>query len=240
MLLALAVLRLRPAATATQRCVVLVPGFGGSQAWMRPLRRFLEHHGYAVRDWGMGRNLAGLDLPHGIDKLSEHWPVEQRDHYRDEGSVPYLCDRFAERMDELSEEIGRPVTLVGWSLGGYVCREVARDLPRAVEQVITLGSPVIGGPKYTATARFFAKRGNDLDWVEAVIRQRDARPIPVPITAIYSRSDGVVDWRAMRDAVSPRASHVEVSASHLGMVLNPGVWQHVLRALDDARVTDHT
>jgi pimeloyl-ACP methyl ester carboxylesterase len=86
--------------------------------------------------------------------------------------------------------LGAPVRLIGWSLGGYLAREVAREHPHAVQQVITLGSPVIGGPKYTAVAGAYRRRGVDLDAIEAEVAVRNELPLDTPITAIYSQSDG--------------------------------------------------
>ena len=121
--------------------------------------------------------------------------------------------------------------LIGWSLGGYICREAARDLPDIVDRVVTFGSPTKGGPKYTAAADFFRKRGMDLDWIEEEVAARESNPIQQPITAIYSRSDGIVDWRACIDHHSPNVRHVEVNAAHLGMGFNPAVWKQVKQAL---------
>jgi hypothetical protein len=60
--------------------------------------------------------------------------------------------------------------------------------------VITLGSPVIGGPKYTAVAQAYRQRGSDLDAIETWVEDRNQIPLKVPVTAVYSRLDGVVSW----------------------------------------------
>ena len=75
------------------------------------------------------------------------------------------------------EELGTSVTLVGWNLGGYIAREVARDLPDYVDQVMTMGSLVIGEPMYTAAVMYFDRKGYDLDWVEGEAGKKDLRPI---------------------------------------------------------------
>ena len=51
-------------------------------------------------------------------------------------------------------------------------------------------------------------------------------------TAIYSKSDGVVSWRAAMDHHSERVTHIEVSAAHLGMGFNPSIWAHVVDGLE--------
>ena len=211
--------------------VVVIPGFGADDHYTAPLRHFLKRRGFAVSGWGLGRNLAGLDLPHTLDELSPRWDFTPREPYRGEASVPYLCDRFIERLSALHEQDGRAIALIGWSLGGYLAREAARELPGIVDRVVTLGTPIAGGPKYTAAAKVFRRRGMDLDWIEAEIGKRNRQPLPQPVTAVYSKSDAIVAWPAAMDAVSKRIRHIEVNASHLGLVFNPTVWRHILEAL---------
>ncbi len=211
--------------------IVVVPGFGSDDRYTKPLRHFLSRRGHAVEGWGLGKNMAGLDLPHSIEDLSDNWQVESRDDYRGEACVPYLCDRLSDRVQDRHMELGRPITLIGWSLGGYLSREAARDLPGVVDRVVTLGSPVVGGPKYTAAAPYFRKRGLDLDWIETEVKKREVRPITQPVTAIYSKSDAVVSWQAAIDRHNDGVDHVEVNGSHLGLAFNPTVWGHIEDAL---------
>ena len=221
----------RPAAQAADSLTIVAPGFGSGDAYTLPLRRFLSRNGFQSEGWGLGTNLAGTDLPHTLEDLSERWDPEPRDEYRGEAGVPYLADRFYDRVLERHRETGRRISLVGWSLGGYIAREVARDLPEVVDRVITMGAPVLGGPKYTRAAPFFEARGQDLDWIEAEIRKRSERAIQQPITAIVSRTDGVVGWGSAQDVSSPNITHIEVDAAHLGMGFNTEIWGHVLKAL---------
>jgi pimeloyl-ACP methyl ester carboxylesterase len=217
---------------AASRPIVILPGFGANDALMLPLRRHLSSHGFHVEGWGLGVNRAGLDQPHTLDDISAGWNLSPLQQYRREAGVALLCDRMVSRAHQRSLALGQPLTLIGWSLGGTIAREVARDLPDHVAQVITLGSPVIGGPKYTATARALRAKGLDLDWIEEHVRRRESRPIRQPITSIVSRSDGIVGWSAAQDHFSPKVRHVEVAGSHLGMAFSPAVWQLVLDAID--------
>lgn len=226
-----AALSSRKPSTGTR--VMLLPGFGADDYSMKPLQYFLERSGHAAEGWGLGRNLAGMNLDHCVDDLSEGWPVDRSRPYNGEAAVPYLADRVVERIEARAAESGQTFTLIGWSLGGYLAREAARDLPEVVDRVITLGSPIVGGPKYTATAGTFRKRGLDLDWIEEEIEKREARPIEQPITAIYSKSDAIVDWVAAIDRRSPNVEHVEVDGAHLGLAFNPRVWRIVLDSLRD-------
>lgn len=109
---------------------------------------------------------------------------------------------------------------------------VARDLPEAVEGVITLGTQVQGGPKYTRVAAFFRCRGMDLDLIERSVRRRGACPIRAPITAIVSPSDAIVAHAATFDRHNPNVRHLEIDGSHLGMCVNPTVWRQVAGTLN--------
>ena len=169
---------------------LLLPGFGSGPAAMFALKRTVENAGFDTSDWGLGFN---------------------------GGDVPTLLAAFSRRVAESFERSGRPVTLVGWSLGGSIAREAARDLPAAVAKVITLGTPVFGGPRYTATADFYERQGIDVREIEQATIERFDKPLNVPVVALYSRNDGVVSWEACIDRWSPDVEHIEVKASHLGM-----------------------
>ena len=163
--------------------VMLLPGFGAGHRAMQPMRAWLQRLGLQVEHWGLGGNRAGLDIRHSLADIGPTWTLEPIERYRGEAGVSLLADRTTERVRLRSAELGSPVTLVGWSLGGTIAREVARDAPECVQQVITLGSPVIGGPKYTAAAPSLAARGLDLDWIERQVERRNRVPIQVPVTA---------------------------------------------------------
>jgi len=188
------------------RPVVLAPGYGAGDASMFALFRYLRWLGYDVHHWGLGRN---------------------------RGKVEKYVAELTERVRRLrSGREGAAVTLIGWSLGGVVMREIARENPELVREVITLGTPIIGGPKYTRVAKIFAGRENiDLDHLEREIHRRNLRPIGCPLTCIYSKSDGVVAWAASIDSYNPQARNVHVPSSHLGLAFNPLVWRVIARTL---------
>jgi pimeloyl-ACP methyl ester carboxylesterase len=211
--------------------VIVLPGFGAGELTMRPLRRYLQRHGFQAEDWGLGRNRAGLDIRHTLDDLGEGWRPRPLEPYRREGGVAYLVDRMIERVRSRAEQTGEQVSLVGWSLGGTIAREVARDAPDAVRQVITLGSPLAGGPKYTAAGRALRERGLDVDWIEEQVLLRERNPVTVPITAVVSPTDAIVSYSAAQDRYSANVEHVELDVAHLGMGLNRKVWKLVLERL---------
>ncbi len=218
--------------TGNKAHVMVLPGFGAVDSSTAPLRYFLSKHGYTTEGWGLGLNTGGRGLAADLNDLSDRWEVDRNRPHAGEAEVPALCDRMTDRVQARSKDIGAPIALVGWSLGGYIAREVARDLPDNVSTVVTLGSPISGGPKYTSVAALFRARGLDIDWIEEEVEKRKARPIKQPVTVIYSKRDGVVGWQASLDDTSPNATHHEVNCSHLGLGLNAKVWSLVLDALE--------
>jgi len=180
--------------------VLVWPGFGAGNSSTTVLRGYLRYLGYQAEGWQLGSN---------------------------NGDVLNQLERL--KTDLLATPLSEPVTLVGWSLGGYLAREVARDCPELVKRVVTLGSPVVGGPKYTAVASAFAQRGESVDEIERLVDARYETPLTVPVTAIYSKADGVVAWQACIDERSPDVEHVEVFSSHIGLGFSP----QALRILAD-------
>lgn len=195
---------LRGARRGTGRLVVDVPGWLTGPASLAPLRWYLRSLGHDSVQWGLGRN--GSDVEDTVARFE-----------------PQL-----ERM--VADAGGQPSGLVGWSLGGVIARETARNRPDLVERVVTLGTPAQGGPSFTRGATHFG--ADECDRVAAL--QDDAnrnRPLQVPITAVFSKNDGVVDWKACVDRWSPDIRHVEVRSSHFGLGLDPEVWAIVADAL---------
>jgi pimeloyl-ACP methyl ester carboxylesterase len=131
----------------------------------------------------------------GLGYRAHGWNLE-----RNEGPTAEIREGLVRRLAEIKNRHGRAVSLVGWSLGGVYARELARRYPSDVRQVITLASP-------------FRDR-----------RELQRAPLPVPTTAVYSRSDGIVPWsRCVEVEGRERAESVEVDSSHLGMGHHPRV-----------------
>ncbi len=189
-------LTMKPGRAVLPRTVILLPGFGAGPRSMRVMESFLRRRGHRVRDWGLGVN---------------------------DGDARKFRSRLVHVVEESIAAYGEPVVLVGWSLGGYIAREFARDHPAGVRRIVTLGSPVIGGPRYTATSEWYRSRGHDLAAIERAVKDRYATPLRVPVTAIFSRRDGIVAWQACIDQWSPDVRHVEVGETHVGLGFSPRV-----------------
>ncbi|MFT6407496.1 MAG: pimeloyl-ACP methyl ester carboxylesterase [Arenicella sp.] len=214
----------------------MFPGFGSNERYLKALEYYLRNLGYTTEGWGLGTNLAGADIKHSLDDLSPMWEIDYPlnytpETYKGEGGVPMLCEKAIDRVKQRSEELGSPVVIIGWSLGGYIARECARELPAQVAQLITFGAPVIGGPKYSATAGLFKARKFDLDWIEQAIEKRNSKPISQPITSIYSDTDAIVASHAAIDSLSPKVQNIQINAAHIGMGFNRKVWKVIKDAL---------
>lgn len=216
-----------------RRPVMVVPGFGANDLSTVALRAYLRRCGYQTEGWGLGQNNGGRGIVSDASEISDRWNFDRESAKAVDVEVAALCDRFFERVDERSRSLGGPISLIGWSLGGYLAREAARELPHAVTQVITLGSPVNGGAKHTSIAPLFRMRGVNLDLIEQTIEERNSTPIDVPITAIYGTRDGVVSDYAAVDTSSPNVRNIRVSASHFGMGFNAKVWALVQSTLEE-------
>ncbi len=149
--------------------VLVLPGLTASDRSTRPLRAFLRDRGYHVHGWRLGANV---------------------------GPTSQILSGLRARMEALGDQHGQPVSLIGWSLGGIYARQIARSTPRAVRDVITLGSP---------------------------FRISGGGPPSCPVTAVYTRADGVVDWRTCLEDPGPRRESIEVRASHTGLGHHPAV-----------------
>ncbi len=192
--------------------VIVYPGYGMGDTATAPLRAFLTNRGFSTRGWRLGRN-------HGdVEKL-----------------LPQVFERLQYELhfhtSPTDSDAPKQAFLVGWSLGGVFAREIARDHPELVRRVITFGTPVVGGPKYTVSASSYRDRGIDVEDIAAKVAERNRTPITVPITAIFSKSDGVVNWQACVDHMNDQVEHVEIDAPHGGMPINPDIFDLVATRL---------
>lgn len=184
--------------------VLVIPGLMTSDLSTRPLRHFLKEQGYTAYGWEMGRNF-GRDL-HPKDGLKPDSQIF--DHLR-----------------EIRERHGQKVTLIGWSLGGLIARELSRQRTDDIQQVITLGSPFNGrNPHATNVEHFFEKfSGYRIDDFDEALIERAGMPPPVPSTAIYSKTDGIAAWECCIEEDSDMTENIGVLSSHFGLGHNPMV-----------------
>ncbi|WP_280156184.1 alpha/beta fold hydrolase [Piscinibacter sp. XHJ-5] len=173
--------------------ILVFPGLGAADFTTWPLRHFLEGRGYKTHPWQQGFNF---------------------------GPREGVLEQCIEQARSIHDQHGRPVSLIGWSLGGIYAREVAKALPRQTRCVITLGTPFTGNPRATNAWRFYELvSGHRVGDPEVIAQVR--KPPPVPTTSIYSRTDGIVAWRCSVNDAGPLAENIEVHASHVGMGMNP-------------------
>jgi pimeloyl-ACP methyl ester carboxylesterase len=155
----------------------------------------LRRLGYRVHGWRLGRNV---------------------------GPTAECVAGLRECLRGLHERYDRPVSLIGWSLGGIFARELAREAPDSVRQVITLGSPFRLTRTSQSRAHRVFERFSHLHVARATLPlERDDKPLRVAATSIYSRLDGIVAWQACLDRPGPRSENIAVLASHLGIGNHP-------------------
>ncbi len=198
--------------------VVLVPGFLAGDGSLAPMARSLRRRG------------------HRTYRSSIHANV---------GCTLQAAAQLETRLEAVVARRGSRVQVVGHSLGGMLARGLAVRRPDLIAGIVTLGSPML------APAAHHASLTRSVDVLVRLSRaglpglmsadcvagacaeqsfEESRQPLPpdVSFTAIYSRRDGIVDWRA---CVDPIATPVEVTASHVGMAVDPTTIEQVAAAL---------
>jgi len=174
----------------------VLPGFTGADRSTAQLRWLLRQLGYRTYGWRLGTNL---------------------------GPTPNIVQGLDQRVSRIREaNPGQPISVIGWSLGGIFARVLARENPEHFRQVITLGSPFrtrMGDRSAVSGLWESLTPLHDESFLSAF--SNDERPpLHVPTTSIYSRSDGIVNWKLCLEAKSPIAENVEIFGSHSGMGFN--------------------
>ena len=203
---------------AAPRSIGLIPGFLAGDASLGPLTTWLRGLGHRTGRVGIRMNV---------------------------GCSTALVDRLEERVEALADRHGRPVMLIGQSRGGLLARGLAMRRPDLVDRVVSLGSPhnapFAVHPLVLAQVRLVSALGtrgvpglfgDDCFRGECCedFRRQAYEPLPegVEHLSIYSRSDGVVDWRS---CLAEGATHLEVPGTHSGMAVNRHVYRVLARAL---------
>jgi Alpha/beta hydrolase family len=168
---------------------LVLPGFLATDRTTMDIRRALARAGWRVHPWGLGLNL---------------------------GARPDTLDLLSHRLDEIYD--GRPVLLVGWSLGGMFARELAHRQPHKLRAVATLCSPFSGDFKTNTNVRELYERVAGHDVNEPPFPRANGKP-PVPTLAFWSRRDGIVAPSAARGLVHEVDRAVEIDTCHIGAVL---------------------
>lgn len=191
---------------ANPRTVMILPGFATRPGRLRYLARNIERAGHTSKRWGLGRNM---------------------------GASVETFDFMEKRLIELRRRSGKPIVLLGWSLGGIFARELAKRHPECVAKVITMGSPFSGDPRSNNAWRmyqFVAGHRVDQPPVEADIA---AKP-PVETVALWSPRDGVIAPRSACGTPEQRDRAIALRCTHLGFTYDREVMHALLNELDMA------
>ncbi len=194
-------------ATANPQMVMILPGFATHPVRMRYLAHQLEAAGHSTKRWGLGFNWG---------------PDEERFEF------------LEARLADLHARHGRPVVLLGWSLGGLFARELAKRQPDAVAKVISMGSPFSGSPRANNVWRayqFITGHSVDAPPIEADLA---AKP-PVETVALWSANDGAIAPRCAAGRPGERDRAIAVRCTHIGFTYDPQVITTVLAELEATR-----
>ncbi len=191
------------------RPVLVLPGFGSPDLATVRGRRHLQRLGYRAYGWGLGRN-------HGL--------------------TDPILDGVVARLEEVHASSGEPVSVVGWSFGGVLARWLAHQRPSLVRQVACLGTPYRPEGEHTRTTPLFERsaRTHGLSVRALEVMDRVRTPLPVPVSAIFSRTDGMVPWRGCLTLPGEQGEDIAVPSSHAGLLTNP----LSLAVLDDRLAQD--
>ncbi|HYI40775.1 MAG TPA: alpha/beta hydrolase [Allosphingosinicella sp.] len=182
---------------------MVLPGFLATDRTTLGLQRAFAGAGYRVAGWGLGFN---------------------------RGASADLLERVAAQIERHGR--GRPVVLVGWSLGGIIAREVAKLRPALVDKVATLGAPFSGDPHWTNAWRLYELvAGHKVD--SPPIEIRLAEKPPVPTLAIWSKRDGVIPPACARGRAGESDSQVELDCGHMDFGVSGRAFPEIVRAIAD-------
>jgi pimeloyl-ACP methyl ester carboxylesterase len=204
--------------------VITVPGFLGTDTYLYEMHWWLSRVGHRPFRSGIGRN---ADCPNTLLK------------------------RLLQRIEDAHVATGRRVHLIGHSLGGVLARSAGAHRPDRVASVITLGAPFRGIRSHPIVLRTrdvvrWIVFGRDTDQFLpagcytghctcAFVEALDAFPASVRQLAIYSRSDGIVDWQMCM--TGDPALDREVLGTHVGLAHNPFVYRLVSEFLASCSTT---
>jgi triacylglycerol lipase len=191
------------------RPVILIPGFLAGDWTLRTPFDWLRRVGYKPQLAGVAFNVMYSEV---------------------------MLKPILDSLQQLKRRTGARVSLVGHSRGGVLAKVLSHRKPDLVEQVIVLGSPLANPfdvhPLTMAGVRaahlYNVFRYGHPASVEMRFLRDLAAPPRVPTTSIYSRTDGVVNWKA---CLRPDVSSIEVSGSHVGLALNPDVYRILAQLL---------
>ena len=204
--------------------VVVVPGFLGSDRYLTEMVLWLRRIGYKPYFSGIGRN---VDCPE------------------------LLTQRLLITVEQAFSDTQQPVTIIGHSLGGMLARATGHRAPTMVKQVITMGSPfravkahpIVLSAANLVRSNIVRERSHRREVTNTCFTpectcgfvttmKRDAETDDhgtFERAAIFSKCDGVVDWRSCME--DDEVLNREVSSTHIGMAFNPDVYRTVANLL---------
>jgi predicted esterase YcpF (UPF0227 family) len=199
-------------------CVVRPPPFPAAPQGDR--HTVLVIPGLLAHDWTTTRMRTFLRMA--------DYRVETAHIRSNTGPTPRMLAKLDTTVLALSQDA--PISIVGQSLGGVLARSLAMRHPTRIRHVVTLGSP-IRFPVTTPLRAFAAMLAPFQDPAWLADRDHVSRSPAMPVTAIYSEEDGIVDWRQCLQDESAIHRNVRVEGAHMTMGSNPQVQIAMVEAL---------
>ena len=191
------------AARGAGQPVIVIPGFLAPDMSTSRLRDFLVRQNFSPMAWTGGINL---------------------------GPMRRVMAALKDQICQTADRAGRPVSLVGVSLGGTIARQAAKICPDSIARVITVVSP-IHMPVVTPLAPLAQAAALLWDADEVADLERIAEPPPVPLTAIVSRDDGIIERAACWPDAHAQVEVVEVGGAHMSICTSPEVQRIIAERL---------
>ncbi len=182
---------------------IVIPGLLSNDRSTALLRNSLSKAGFVVEGWEQGLNT---------------------------GARPAQIARLEARMCEFAARTGKPVVLIGWSLGGLFARVLAQHHPDACCLVLTLGSPFSGDRRANNAWRVYEALNDHTVDAPPFAEGPGEKPL-VRTVAVWSRRDGIVAPRSAQGEAGQADRVVEVPYKHFELASARGAVRAVLGLL---------
>ena len=148
------------------------------------------------------------------------------------GVTPRLMAKAQSRLDAVHEKQGRPITLIGSSLGGLYARGLAQRNPDKVSLVMTLGTPFSGDRRANNAWRVY-EAINDHGVDNPPFPDDPSEKPPARTIAIWSPNDGIIAPACSRGLDHERDLAIEVPESHFEFSASRASINRILALLEE-------
>lgn len=186
--------------------VIIIPGYVKGMRSVSRLRKFINRNNYQAHIWRLDKEVGN----------SKNF------------------NRLSEKVETLYAKTNEPISLIGWSLGGFYMRLLAKKHPEKIRQIISLNSPFNGTRVIGNTEWWFSIVYGGIKVVEIkdkTLKELE-KPVSVPSTALYSKEDDLVSWKScMEKEENEITQNIEIEGTHIEVVFHKNVLPIILDRL---------